>query len=193
MMDYNAWIREIHKNAVAHGWWDEKRTEDELMLLAVSEVSEALEEYRSGRPMVYALEIDADGEQRTVTDLAAIRAKNLKPEGIAAELVDCAIRCLDRIGADRVSWWFIGHDMEYLEHEAAAKTFAQIGARVTHELAKICDQEKYEDLVITHHALAAVYALAWVSAHSGHDAEELLRLKHEYNKTRSYRHGGKRL
>ena len=83
--------------------------------------------------------------------------------------------------------------MEYLEHEAAAKTFAQIGAHVTYEIAQIWEQEKFEDLVMTHYALAAVYALAWVSAHSGHDAEELLRLKHEYNKTRSYRHGGKRL
>ena len=26
----------------------------------------------------------------------------------------------------------------------------------------------------------------------GEDMDELLRLKHEYNKTRSYRHGGKR-
>ena len=193
MMDYNAWIREIHENAVAHGWWDEKRTEDELMLLAVSEVSEALEEYRRGLPMVYALEIDADGEQRTVTDLADIREKNLKPEGIAIELVDCAIRCLDRIGANSSIWWIGKADMEYLEHEAAAKTFAQIGAHVTYEISQIWEQEKFEDLVMTHYALAAVYALAWVSAHSGHDAEELLRLKHEYNKTRSYRHGGKRL
>ena len=190
MMDYNAWIREIHENAVAHGWWDEKRTEDELMLLAVSEVSEALEEYRRGRPMVYAIEIDADGEPRYTEDLAAIRAKNLKPEGIAIELVDCAIRCLDRIGASATEWWIKDEDMEYLEHEAAKKTFAQLGACVTHELAKIWE---FEDLIITHYDLAAVYALAWVSAHSGHDAEELLRLKHEYNKTRSYRHGGKRL
>lgn len=193
MMDYNAWIQEIHENAVAHGWWDEKRTEAELMLLAVSEVSEALEEYRSGRPMVYALEIDADGEPRYTEDLAAIRAKNLKPEGIAIELVDCAIRCLDRIGASATEWWIKDEDLELLERGAAAKTFAQIGARVTYELSQIWEVEKFEDLVITHHAIAAVFALAWVSAHSGHDAEELLRLKHEYNKTRSYRHGGKRL
>lgn len=193
MMDYNAWIREIHENAVAHGWWDEKRTEDELMLLAVSEVSEALEEYRRGRPMVYALEIDADGEPRYTEDLAAIRAKHLKPEGIAMELVDCAIRCLDRIGASATEWWIKGAGLERLEHEAAAKTFAQIGALVTYELSTIWKQKKFEDIFIGYYALAAVYALAWVSAHSGHDAEELLRLKHEYNKTRSYRHGGKRL
>ena len=193
MMDYNTWIREIHENAVAHGWWDEKRTEDELMLLAVSEVSEALEEYRRGRPMVYALEIDADGEPRYTEDLAAIRAKNLKPEGIAIELVDCAIRCLDRIGASAAEWWIKEADVTLLEQEAAKKTFAQLGAHITYELSQIWGQENYEGIVMAYSARVAVYALAWVSAHSGHDAEELLRLKHEYNKTRSYRHGGKRL
>lgn len=41
------WQRDCHDNAVAHGWWDEKRPIPELLCLIHSEVSEALEAYRN--------------------------------------------------------------------------------------------------------------------------------------------------
>ena len=39
--------REIHKNAVDHGWWDGERDIDEIYALIHSEWSEALEEARA--------------------------------------------------------------------------------------------------------------------------------------------------
>ena len=39
------WVREIHENAVAHGWWIEDRDFGEICALIHSELSEALEEY----------------------------------------------------------------------------------------------------------------------------------------------------
>lgn len=101
----NKLAKEIHENAVNHGWWDEERGFAEVVALCHSELSEALEEYRNGKPFVY----EANG----------------KPEGIAVEMIDCIIRILD---------W--------------------------------CGKE-------------------------GLDVDELIRQKHEYNKTRPYKHGGK--
>lgn len=39
---------EVHKNAIEHGWWEEERSDGELIALIHSELSEALEYLRKG-------------------------------------------------------------------------------------------------------------------------------------------------
>ena len=46
MISINSLQKEIHKNAVSHGWWDSKREFGTLIALCHSELSEALEENR---------------------------------------------------------------------------------------------------------------------------------------------------
>ncbi|WP_317380446.1 hypothetical protein [uncultured Intestinimonas sp.] len=78
----NELAKEAHQIAKEHGWWDQEPTFGDLVALMHSELSEALEEYRAGRPMVWH--------------------KEDKPEGISVELADCIIRILDWAGKEGV-------------------------------------------------------------------------------------------
>lgn len=72
--------KEVHQNAVEHGFYDGGEPPfTEILADCHSELSEAREEQRSGKPMEYKRE---DG----------------KPCGVAVEMVDCMLRILDWFG-----------------------------------------------------------------------------------------------
>lgn len=104
------WQKEVHENAVAHGWWEKPRTEGELMMLIVSEASEAFEEVRNNHGMT-----------------ETYYSEGGKMEGVPSELADIVIRVMDLCG------------------------------------------------------------------HYGIDLEKAIAEKHEFNKNRPYKHGGKKL
>jgi hypothetical protein len=114
--DLNYWTKEIHENAVNHGWWEDERKLPEIIALIHSELSESLEHYRN---INYYKENNINPNVHI--------DKNGKPDGIAIELVDVVIRVMDYFGKQ------------------------------------------------------------------GWDLEELIKMKHEYNKNRPYRHGGKKI
>lgn len=73
--------KDIHHNALAHGWYDEKRSFGDMIALCHSELSEALEDFRNGKG---ASEVWKDEKG--------------KPCGIPTELADVIIRVLDMCG-----------------------------------------------------------------------------------------------
>ena len=76
--------REIHRTAVEHGWWDQQRPVGEVLMLAVTELAEAMEAYRDGNPASEVI----DGFSK-----------------VEEELADTIIRLLDFAGG-------MGYDIE---------------------------------------------------------------------------------
>lgn len=195
LMNLTEIAKEIHENAVAHGWWEEDRPAYEIIALIHSEWSEALEEYRAGRPMVwYAVNCDCViCKNRPVMHNEICEGyecnENHKPEGIAVELIDGVIRILDYItscgdvGTIEFSTKVHMKSVElpeliaYLHSETAMSWFSDFGGK---------------DGGIAIRILVGTIQLVflWI-AKQGLDPLEILREKHEYNKTRPYRHGGK--
>ena len=106
-MNINELAKEVHENAVAHGWWEKPPTLPEALCLIHAELSEALEEYREGNPLIYgtcALAAE-DCKFSGVCDRVGRPGEGegidgpCKPEGIAVELADAILRTLDLMAA----------------------------------------------------------------------------------------------
>ena len=195
-MNLNEFAREVHANAVAHGWWETERYPAEIIALIHSEWSEALEEYRAGRPMVWheCMDEGQAPEDRPVvceqcTDCyyygKECEYRGKKPEGIAVELIDGCIRILDFAAHEKVSLKF--REMDPLQ-PTLPKLIADLHFCTSFALNDVeRDGRIIEHVCIREWLGAAVYeAFRYIRAH-GISPE-----KHEYNKTRPYRHGGKK-
>jgi NTP pyrophosphatase (non-canonical NTP hydrolase) len=117
---------EAFENSKAHGFHEPLPSFGDLIALIHSELSEALEEYRMGRPNLY-FEVSQGGINYLSQEPVVGAVNASKPEGIGPELADAVIRLGDMAGI------------------------------------------------------------------LGIDLEEMVKIKMAYNKTRPYRHGGKKL
>lgn len=102
----NELAKEAHQIAVEHGWWEEPPKFEATIALCHSELSEAFEEYRAGRPDVWhacAAGGHCQGAENCpvfshVENVEDCPAYDKKPEGKAVEMADCLIRILDWFG-----------------------------------------------------------------------------------------------
>lgn len=203
--------KEVHENAVNHGWWDGDRSYAEICALIHSEWSEALEEYRSDKPMAYKVctagveFCDCDGHPHADQHSVCVNDKKCiyrqpKPEGIAVELIDGCIRILDYLGM--VDYLFFPLDIRSRFNLISEHRKEKINTFSLPELiAKlhVCVSESYTystlgEIKDAYEALdeAMIIACYWLMK-QGVDVESIMLEKHEYNKNRPYRHGGKKI
>lgn len=198
---YNDLARLVHGNAVAHGWYEREPTKAAVCANIHAELSEAWEEYRNKHPMIwYACGIDEAGtvciENACQIDCPS---KGDKPEGIAVELADVAIRMLDivahwhldidaamAISSNLDDLW----DRDLLAADSPVEVFPAMIARL-HDLVSMAHREKLPECVALYFARAIYLMDDFVQKHTLQTLEAVIRLKHAYNVKRPYRHGGK--
>lgn len=212
-MSLAAVAKEIHENAVAHGWWDGERELDEIYALIHSEWSEALEEARAGNPdkwykcrgMIRTYCTKEEEREcplhkvKLIEDADKCAWRDPKPEGICVELIDGVIRILDYLGyaggaeeyADGTPDWYFamfGPEGEEWTRNVQALSAGTLVKRLHSETAKAGDRASGDEMYADNLLEAATIAWQWIKGR-GLDPMELLIEKHEYNETRPYKHG----
>lgn len=205
MFELSAFAREVHQNDIEHGWWEKRRSAAEIRALIHSEWSEALEEARAGRPMVWHRCMDntngpAICEKQTECPCkldsweSDCPAYDQKPEGVAVELIDGCIRILDYLA-------YIGKADDDLDIEDCvlfARNEAEHGVDMPVDEMDVSDVFDTLHLFVTasrnepserFHLMCAVgLAFEWIRL-QGLNPETIIQQKHRYNKTRPYKHG----
>ena len=173
MARLNSLVTTSYEIAVEKGWHDEERSLEALTLLMQSEVAEALEEYRANRGVT---EIYLDGS---------------KICGIPVEIADLVIRIADycgKRGIDLESWTKV---IPYSNpNPIDALSFEQHLARINYALSQTwSDQVLGEAFWL---GVATDYAFTMSSA-LGIVLWDVIDEKTAFNRTRPYRHGGKKI
>lgn len=202
-MELNKLAKEVHTLAIEKGWWETERSFAEIIALIHSELSEALEEYRNGKPNLYynCEELSPNYPPAMCNpkdkyeclnfykkDVCPYKSK--KPEGIAVELADVIIRILDYCGKEGIDIDDIlrcrraGNSYYTLPeliaecHSLLSEAYKDSKLKSTKGIVKICFAE-------------CINIIMFYCTENGIDIENIILLKHEYNRTRPYRHGGK--
>lgn len=215
-MNWNEFSREVHQNACEKGWWDEPVTFGDIVSLCQSEISEALEEYRCKRPMIWYACTEGDdhhpcdpGDEYECVmygqeECCSYRSE--KPEGIAVEMADCVLRILDWMGKEGISpedsmdraratqeiWAQLGDDFpEHLYKGGMGDLSAELHLYLSMAYRNWLNGTGTSP-ISTRMALVILRIQEWAEE-AGVDLDQVLREKFSYNKTRPYRHGGKAL
>lgn len=188
-MNLNEWRDEVHKVAREKGWWEENEHSGicsnqvysgndswacicltppkpvnipEKLALIHSELSEALEDFRSGKMYIWY----------------TMNPSTFKPEGFPIEIADVVIRVLDLMG------WF-GIEIDEGDAKFACE---DIPGRLYEMHSLVTWAYDIEEDSVAWHWLESLVDLCFILVPN---LEEAIKIKHEYNKTRPYRHGGK--
>lgn len=184
MLNLASFAKEVHENAVAHGWWDEERGFDTLISLIHSEWSEALEASRNGEAMVWYKDDPNGGMQ--------------KPEGFAVEMIDGCIRILDMLEHMQFPMKDISVKRSVLGVRPTVDKMTEtqliaachlMTANAYNEFSKANTASDIQGINLLINCMFNV--MRWLKSHDL-DYEKLILEKHTYNKLRPYKHGGKK-
>lgn len=168
-MDRIRLAKEIHETAIDKGWWDKKRNHDEIFMLIITELAEAIEADRKERWVSIA---DFDKYESSLKPPEMF--KKLIKDTVEDEVADAYIRCLDYLYYRHREYFTVPDIPVEFENNFAENIFSvcrQVGDRFINNAAayieKLCE---HEDINLEWH----------------------VREKMNFNAQREHKHGGKK-
>lgn len=167
------WAKEIHDNATAHGWHEEKHSPEHYLGLIMTEVAEAVEADRKERKFKLCCCVPDDGKYFVGWYNEWVKGT------IDEEFADIVIRLLDMAHA------LYGEDFAYYNHCGLFrddKTFIEHAYYFVKE-------------VLNSGVLNISYSICYIydwAEHLGIDLDQHIEWKMRYNAHRDYKHGGKK-
>lgn len=186
MIDLKKLAAELHEAAVAKGFWAVDDAVDKHIAKMHGELSEAVQEDRCGRPMLYVDDIEVSC---AITDPAQFDGR--KPEGVAAELADFVMMALDYFEEGDCMGLAARVVKAYAENMVTVTANATLYDLVNNLHKALVDTSDIDvGYVETMKAMAIMIDAprVWL-AHRGYDLYEIIRLKMAYNASRPKLHG----
>lgn len=180
-MNYYELAKEVHANAVAKGFWDEKHSDEHYLMLVITELSEAVEAHRKGRTASIPEGIEGFPNEAFIPSFEA----HIK-DTVEDELADTQIRLLDLYG------YLIEEDAKDIDlSKDVDENYELLGfTEWAYETVRyLCESEVLSpDIDKVYNGLCCIRNIA---EHFGIDLERHVRLKMRYNTTRPRLHGKK--
>lgn len=178
-MDYNEFKRRAHENAVNHGFWEKRLSNEHFLMLIVTEISEMVEADRknehagAGIGMLMRKDLD-NGE--TFKNVFEARVKNT----VEDELADVAIRFFDLAGA-------LNLDFDKMNPCRYYRSFSKFS--FTENALCLVKGISRDDICIERRIMFALnYVEVWAQV-LNIDLEWHIEQKMRYNALRPYKHG----
>ena len=214
--------KEAHAIAKEKGWWDEEPTFGDCIALVHSKLSKVRKAYRQWR-LASSLEIlrhtipppSCRDEDETEVECWFIHnedtgefdywelmeyAAGCKPEGVASELADVVIRLVDMCewyGLDLTPLLTATSELWKDADAEEPESFGDWIAPCHQDLSFALTMWQYRDRPSNPlwgvGAAKLIHRVQAMAAHYGIDLDAAIAAKMEYNRIRSYRHGGKAL
>ena len=186
-MNYYELAKEIHANAVAKGFWDKQHSNEHYLMLAITELSEAVEAHRKGRTTSIPEGIEDFPDKAFIPSFEAHIKDTLEDE-----LADTTIRLLDLYGS------IIEEDADTIDLSEDVnenyKLLIGLDGRGFTEWAYetvryLCDSEVLSP--VTDKVYEGLCCIRNIAERLGIDLDRHVRLKMRYNATRPRLHGKK--
>ena len=190
MLDFDKLAAELHADAVERGFWDVPDSMIKHVVKMHSELSEAVQEDRCDRPLLYVDDIEVP---ERITDIGAFDGR--KPEGIAAELADFVMMALDMFAETEVT---LNNVLTPVRDTGKSDLYVMFMNMPLYSLALHCHDALCAlisaDTAPTDfaaHAFTCIVGVELWLEPRGVNLWDVIRLKQEYNRSRPKLHGRK--